>query len=324
MKSLFISSMVLIILSLSSLSYGIDWCQEYLSKGKYDKAIDVCTRMLRSPDHPVYLIYYDRGLAYLKKGQYDKAIADFTSAIGLNPKNDRFYQARASAYESTTQYDKALEDWNKAVSIDPVEYNYLNRARLYRDRGRYQDAIADYDKVIQLDPEKPSGYWFRSAAYYEEGAFADSARDYRKLIEIIARDNPSVKLDLLYVRLLDSSVKLSKEAYDKNLAELRGYVTSHDVSSEDEMWWRTISQYYLGMDDLTEKKLLEAARTGKDEKDVQHRLCDAYYTIGEKKLMEKDRKGAEEFFNKSMGTNVHSYSYRYSKAMLKLMQEGKL
>jgi tetratricopeptide (TPR) repeat protein len=316
--------MVLIILSLSSLSYGIDWCQEYLNKGNYDKAIDVCTNMLRSPDHPVDLIYYNRGLAYFKKGQYDKAIADCTAAIGLNPRNDRFYQARASAYESTKQYDKALGDWNKAVSIDPVEYNYLNRARLYRDMGRYHEAIEDYGKVIQLDPEKPSGYWFRSAAYYEEGAFSDSVGDYRKLIEIIGKAHPSVKLDLLYVRLLDSSAKISKEAYDKNLAELRSYVTSHDVSSEDEMWWRTISKYYLGMDDLTETKLIEAARNGKDEKEVQHRLCDAYYSIGEKKLMEKDRKGAEEFFNKSMGMNVNSYSSRYSKAMLKLIQDGKL
>ncbi len=324
MKSLFIASVVLLILSLSSLGYGIDWCQEYLNKGQYDKAIDVCTGMLRSPDHPVYLIYYNRGLAYLKKGQYNRAIADFTSAIGLNPRNDRFYQARASAYESTKQYDKALGDWSKAVSIDPVEYNYLNRARLYRDMGRYQEAIADYGKVIRLDPEKPSGYWFRSAAYYEEGAFSDSAGDYRQLIEIIAKTHPSVKLDLLYVRLLVSSAKLSKEAYDKDLAELRSYVTSHNVSSDDEKWWRTISKYYLGMDDLTETKLIEDARNGNDEKEVQRRLCDAYYSIGEKKLMEKDRKGAEEFFNKSAGMKVYSYSSRYSKAMLKLMQEGKL
>ena len=133
-----------------------------------------------------------------------------------------------------------------------------------------------------------------------------------------------MKLDLLYVRLLDSSWKVSKDEYDKVLTELRSYVLSHDVSSDDEKWWRTISKYYLGMGDLTDAKLIEEARNGRNEKAVQQRLCDAYYSIGEKKLMERDIKGAKEFFNKSIETNVSSYSSRFSKAMLRLMQEKKL
>ena len=175
-----------------------------------------------------------------------------------------------------------------------------------------------------MDPEKTSAYLFRSGVYYEKGAFGDSVRDYRKLIDIFVTANPDVKLDLLYVRLLDSSGKVSKDEYDKVLTELRSYVLSHDVSSDDEKWWRTISKYYLGMGDLTDAKLIEEARKGRNEKAVQHRLCDAYYSIGEKKLMERDIKGAKEFFNKSIETNVSSYSSRFAKAMLRLMQEKKL
>jgi tetratricopeptide (TPR) repeat protein len=324
MKSRFVASMVLLVLSAASISYGTDGCQESVNKGEYDKGIDVCTTMINSPNQRTHLTYYNRGFAYSKKGQYDKAIADYTSAIELDPQSDRIYQARAFAYESAKQYDKAMGDWNQAVAFAPVEYNYLNRARLYRNRGQYDEAIADYGKLIQLDPEKASGYWFRSAAYYEKGAFGDGVRDYRKLIEIVAKGSPDVKLDLLYVRLLDSSGKLSKDEYDKVLAELRSYVSSHGVSSDDEKWWRTISKYYLGMGDLTDTQLIDEARNGKDEKTVQHRLCDAYYSIGEKKLLERDIKGAKEFFNKSIEMNVSSYSSRYSKAMLRLMQEKKL
>jgi hypothetical protein len=40
--------------------------------------------------------------------------------------------------------------------------------------------------------------------------------------------------------------------------------------------------------------------------------------------MEMDRNGAGEFFKKSIETNVYSFSSRYAKAMLNLMQEGKL
>ncbi len=324
MKSNIVGSMVLLILSTASISYGTDGCQEFVTKGEYDKAIEVCTSMISLPNQQAHLTYYNRGFAYSKKGQYDKAIADYTTAIELGPPNERIYQARAAAYESTKEYDKAIEDLNRAVAFAPGEYSYLNRARLYRDRGKYDEAIADCGSVIRLDPEKASGYWFRSAAYYEKGVFEEGARDYRKLIEIVAKANPDVKLDLLYVRLLDSSGKVSKDEYDKVLAELRSYVSSHSVSSDDEKWWRTISNYYLGMENVTDAKLIDEARNGKNEKAVQHRLCDAYYSIGEKKLMERDIKGAGEFFNKSIETSVSSYSSRYSKAMLRLMQEKKL
>ncbi len=324
MKSSVIVSMILLVLSAATPGYGIDLCQDFLNKGEYDKAIAVCTTMLGSEDGKTYINYYNRGFAYAKKGQYDKAIADYTSAAGLEPKNGRIYQARAFGYEGVKQYDKALADWNKAVELEPSEYNYLSRARLYRNRGQYDEAITDYGSVIQLNAEKATGYWFRSAAYYEKGKFADSIADYRNLLEILSKEQPEVKLDLLYVRLLNSSMKLSRGQYYAALDELRSYVSSHDVSSDDEKWWRTISKYYLGIGDLTDAGLIDEAKKGRDEKAVQYRLCDAYYSIGEKKLMERDRKGAQEFFNKSVETNVPTYSSRYAKAMLKLLQEGKL
>jgi tetratricopeptide (TPR) repeat protein len=324
MKPRFVGSMVLLILSTASISYGMDRCQELVNKGEYDKAIDLCTSMISSPNDQAHLTYYNRGFAYSKKGQYDKAIADYTVAIELGPSNERIYQARASSYESIKEYDKAIGDLDKAVALAPGEHSYLNRARFYRNRGRYDEAIADCGKLIQLDPEKTSGYLFRSGVYYEIGAFGDGVRDYRKLIDLFVTANPDVKLDLLYVRLLDSSGKVSKDEYEKVLTELRSYVLSHEVSSDDEKWWRTISNYYLGMGDLTDAKLIGEARKGKNEKAVQNRLCDAYYSIGEKKLMERDMRGAKEFFNKSIETNASSYSSRFSKAMLRLMQEKKL
>ena len=316
--------MVFLILSSASISYGTDGCQELVKKGEYDKAIDVCTRMIRSSNQQAHLTYYNRGFAYSKKGQHEKAIGDYTKAIELGPPNERIYQARASSYESTKEYDKAIWDLDKAVAFAPGEQSYLSRARFYRNRGKYDEAIADCGRAIQMDPEKTSAYLFRSGAYYEIGAFGDSARDYRKLIEMFTKTHPDVKLDLIYVRLLDSSRKVSKGEYDKVLTELRSYVSSHDVSSDDEKWWRTISEYYLGMEDLTDARLIEEARNGKSEKAVRDRLCDAYYSIGEKKLMGRDIKGAREFFNKSIGTNASSYSSRFSKAMLRLMQEKKL
>ena len=63
MKPRFVGSMVLLILSTASISYGIDRCQELVNKGEYDEAINVCTTMISSPNDQAHLTYYHRGFA---------------------------------------------------------------------------------------------------------------------------------------------------------------------------------------------------------------------------------------------------------------------
>ena len=324
MKSRLIGSLVFLSISVTSAGQAADLCLEYSQKGEYDKAIDACTAKINSPDEGTFIAYDNRGFAYFRKGQFDKAIADFTKALELNPKDPYAYNNRAFAYEGSKQYEKAIADWGKAIELVPTEYNYLNRARLYRNGGQYDEAIADYSKLIQLHPAKATGYWFRAAVYYEAGLFLKDVQEYRKLIEIYSRDYPDIKLDLLYVRLLNASGKLSSEEYNNALKELRGYVLADSVSSDEEKWWRIISKYYIGMDGLSDDKLLADAQNNTSRKKVQERLCDAYYAIGEKKLAGGDRKAAREFFNKSIETAVYSFSFRFADAMLRLMQEGRI
>ena len=53
----------------------------------------------------------------------------------------------------------------------------------------------------------------------------------------------------------------------------------------------------------------------------------AYYYLGERRLLLGDREGAKEFFRKSIDTDIHyslSDGYNCSKAMLQFMGEGKL
>jgi tetratricopeptide (TPR) repeat protein len=354
-----LAASVALLFSLAAINcYGENLCLEYSQKGEYDKAIAACTELISKPDFSTYIAYDNRGFAYSKKGQYDKAIADFTKAIELNPKdtyaynnrgfaygqkgqhdkaiedstkaieleprNALSYQSRALAYEGDKKPEKALVDWSKAIELAPSEYNYLNRARIYRYAGRYDEAISDYGKLIELKPARPTGYWFRAAAYYEAGKFGKDIQDYRKLMKIYSKDYPDIRLDLLYVRLLNAAGKQSKGEYNKVLKEMREYVSSNTVSSDDERWWRAVSQYYLGAEGMSGDKLLSGASNSVNKRKTQERICDAYYAMGEKRYAEGDRKGAEEFFSKSIETGVYSYSSRFAEAMLRLMKEGKI
>jgi lipoprotein NlpI len=88
---------------------------------------------------------------------------------------------------------------------------------------------------------------------------------------------------------------------------------------------RTISKYYLGIDNLNEQAILAEARKGKDSLEVGERLCEAYYYLGVKRLFGGNRKGAAEYFTLSIDTDLMRLTeYDASKAMLTLMKEGKI
>ena len=136
----------------------------------------------------------------------------------------------------------------------------------------------------------------------------------------MARENKYTVDDYFYLMLLLAARRVSKEDYDKYQKEFMDYI----ASNKTEEWIREISNYYME-GKKAESDLIETARKGKDEKEIKERLCEAYYYLGEHRLMQGDRKAAEEFFRKSIETDVHTFiEYRSSKAMLKLMEEGKL
>jgi Flp pilus assembly protein TadD len=51
------------------------------------------------------------------RGDYDKAIADFTSAIRLNPKDAAAYDMRARGLEKKGEKKKAEQDFLQARSL---------------------------------------------------------------------------------------------------------------------------------------------------------------------------------------------------------------
>ena len=63
------------------------------------------------------MAYYNRGIAYAKKSDLDKAIADYTAAIGLNPKMGVAYSNRAAAYAKKGEKAKAEEDFAQAEKL---------------------------------------------------------------------------------------------------------------------------------------------------------------------------------------------------------------
>lgn len=116
------------------------------------------------------LPYLNRALAYDDAGRDAEAIADYDSAIALNPGNTEAYNNRALLKAAKGAYAEAIIDYDRAIEIDPayaVAYN--NRGLAYRSIGDTQKAIEDFRTAITLDRGMTAAYNNLADVYAETG-----------------------------------------------------------------------------------------------------------------------------------------------------------
>jgi Flp pilus assembly protein TadD len=153
-------------------------------KGEYDNAIaDFSTALGLNPKYAG--AYNGRGIAWYQKGQYDKAIADYTQALQLAPANSETYNNRGVAWKLTGQYDKAIADFTQALQLNPQDascYNNLAWLQATCPDARYRDgkkALANAAKACQLDGGKNWNYLSTMAAACAENGDFDTAADWQ-------------------------------------------------------------------------------------------------------------------------------------------------
>ncbi len=99
------------------------------ARADYDHAIAM--RLPRPTDR--YFAFLGRGYSSLMQADYSGAIADFDSAIALDPASMNALLWRGYAREKAGQVDLALADYERAVALDPRDR--LARENLQRLRS---------------------------------------------------------------------------------------------------------------------------------------------------------------------------------------------
>ena len=93
-------------------------------------------------------------MIFVEEGKYEDAIKEYERGIALkeiDPSGAAYcYSNRATQYERLTEYDKALADYNSAIALEPENAaRYSTRAIFYENYKKdYQQALIDYLRLL--------------------------------------------------------------------------------------------------------------------------------------------------------------------------------
>ncbi len=172
----------------------------------------------------------------VRAGDIDRAIAEYSSALGLEPANVAVLNNRAYGYWSKGETDLAIADYSEAIRLDPNNVIALtNRAVAYNFKGEFNRAIADLDKAVELRPADArvwnSRCWGRALAGKLQEALADCNESLRlqpdSALALDSRGFTHLKMGRLDRAVADYDVALKLDAklagslYGRGIAKLR-------------------------------------------------------------------------------------------------------
>ncbi len=118
-----------------------------------ETAIAACTRLYDNGTLGLLnraIALGNRGAAAKFLGRYDRAMADFTLAIGLDPRNPRYFCQRGDILRRQRAFKDAIADYTAALARAPGSVcAYQGRAQTYLAQGNTQQALADIAQALR-------------------------------------------------------------------------------------------------------------------------------------------------------------------------------
>jgi tetratricopeptide (TPR) repeat protein len=96
--------------------------------------------------------FYKAGQEFVDSKKYEDAIAQFTSAIGMEPSNSDYYIERGQTYEKLAKYAEAMADFEKALVFAPKNADIvISMGEISNKTGNYAEALKLLDRASTMD-----------------------------------------------------------------------------------------------------------------------------------------------------------------------------
>lgn len=170
--------------------------------------------------------YYKAGMEFVENLKYDDAIAQFTSAIGLEPSNPDYYYVRGQAYENVNKFQEAKADFEKSLIFSPKDVEAMISL------GSVCNKLGEFEESLRILNHASSLQGRNTRVYPEKVITLTSLKKYDQALQasdtaIIIKDTPMDYYwrGIIY-RRLNNDVLGEKElrksiSKDKKLAEPR-------------------------------------------------------------------------------------------------------
>ena len=195
--------------------------KELRSATKYQDAVDLLTALMKDTTNA--RLSFSRGLNFELLELPNEAVADFTTAIELDPKTAKYYYHRGCIRSHALQRDEeAIDDFKKVLELEP------NHVDAHREcclcllvMGRPHQAWDHAEVAYRLAPDDPETHFCRGEAQMSLKQFDHATESFSRAVELSpetsfywsalgrARENLGSKPDwefavLAYSRALES------------------------------------------------------------------------------------------------------------------------
>jgi tetratricopeptide (TPR) repeat protein len=112
------------------------------------------------------------------------ALANFATAIALDPAYACTYYQRARVYLALGQLDAALADVNTYLTYASSLEAYVLRSMILEQQGDLEAALLDAETAVANQPHNPTGYEQRGNVYVALGDSAAALQDYQQAVAL--------------------------------------------------------------------------------------------------------------------------------------------
>jgi tetratricopeptide (TPR) repeat protein len=135
------------------------------------------------------LLHAGRAQTLAQAGKTEEALAEFNTALDLDPHNARTFYNRGLLYQAEKQYELAIADFTSANGLTPQQADpLLGRATCYLAIGKTKEAAADLDEAVQAAPQNGLLWVTRGAAYEKLGDRDKAADSYSRAVLLRPKD----------------------------------------------------------------------------------------------------------------------------------------
>ena len=207
-------------------SYGLGMVYGY--QNKYQVALRYLTQAIEIDD--LFLTGWKwRAIVHDELGLFDESLADFSSAISLDPANDDLYVRRARVFKKKKEYEASLEDLLLAKDFNPANYRIpFYTGQVFAELDQVDNAIEEFGKALELRPGYGEALIGRAEAYEKSDRTDLAATDFDRAVESVTyrRERVLHKRGKFFLRQGDfrSAIKDFKLARELNPRYARSWL----------------------------------------------------------------------------------------------------